>query len=96
MHSQERGSHVELAARGALLWGEDTAVSGWVVSGAALFICLSPATQEVRQAKRDPKRRGKKKKKKWRGGKISRAPMPSFRRQAMERENRAQLSKAAD
>lgn len=76
MHSWEHGSHAEPAAQGALLWGEDTAVSGWVASGAALFICLSPARQEVRQAKRDPKRR----KKKVEGGQNFPCPHAKFKK----------------
>lgn len=57
-----------------------------------LFVCRPPGKRSGRQ-KETPKGE---KKKKWRGGKISLAPMPSLRHRAMERENRAQLSKAAD
>lgn len=63
MRSQERGSHAEPAAQGALLWDEDAVVSGWVARGAALFICLPPARQELRlrsQAGRESPKKEKK------------------------------------
>lgn len=49
--------------KGALLWGEDTVVSGWVASSAALFICLPPARQELRLPSQAGRERHKKEKK---------------------------------